>query len=161
MNREKPYASAEYREREREARAIRKDIATAQAIIEDGILRYKKKMLRVRSKKQVDDPSLFAPLEIYASRQEIQDAYGWDIISESETDKLNALWDVRAEYFTARGKFEDRVTRFLEHAISECGGEYDETLQDFDEQERRVSDDKARIERENRDNDYKRHHADS
>ena len=50
--------SQEYTEKEREAAQIRKDILTARSYINDAILRYKKKMLRARSKKQAEDLSV-------------------------------------------------------------------------------------------------------
>jgi hypothetical protein len=159
MNRTKYEPSAEYREKEREAKALRKDVSTACAVIADGILRYKKKMLRARSKKQVDDPVLFAPLDDYSSKREIQDAYGWEYISESEMDKLNALWDAREQYINAQGRFTDRVTEMLERAMNNCGGEYEDALDEFADMERRSNADLARIERENRENSYKRYIA--
>jgi hypothetical protein len=115
-------------------------------------------MLRARSKKQTDDLSVFAPLDDYASKQEIQDAYGWDAISDSEMCRLNDLWDAREQYVNAQGRFADRVTDMLEHAMDNLG-DYADALDEFDDMERRLNADLARIERENQANSYNRYIA--
>jgi len=150
-------ASNEYKEKEREAKAIRKDIATACGIISEGILRYKKKRLHARSKKQAEDLSVFDDLKDYESKKEIQDAYGWEFISEAEMDRLTAMWDAREQCIDAQGKFSDRVTEMLEQALRSCGEEYYDKLAAFDGMKKRRDTDIARIEHENRDNDYQRH----
>jgi len=45
----------------------------------------------------------------------------------------------------------------LERAAGGCGEEFLETLEEFDAMKRQLDDDIKRIERENRDNDYKRY----
>ena len=44
----------------------------------------------MRSKKAATE-NPFADLEGYNSQKDIQDAYGWELISEAEMDRLNAL----------------------------------------------------------------------
>jgi len=148
--------SADYQEKEHEAKAIRKDIATARDIISDGILRYKKKMLRARSKKQADDLSIFEALEGYTSREQIRNDYGWELISESEMHRRMHLWEMREQYVKESGRFSDRVTQMLGHAAACCGEEFIEELEEFDAMQRQREADIARIERDNRENDYKR-----
>ncbi len=148
--------SAEFQEQQREAKAIRKDISTARGIISDGIQRYKKKMLHARSKKQAEDLSVFAELDQYGSKRDIQDAYGYDFITEATMDRLNDLWDAREQYINARGQFEDRVSQMLTRAMNRVGDVFMETLEEFDALERRVKEDSIRIERENSANAYTR-----
>jgi len=81
-------ASTEWRTWEREVKAIRKDIAAARKIIADGLARYKKKMLKARSLKQVEELSMFTELDGYSSKQEIQDAYGWEVITDEKMHRL-------------------------------------------------------------------------
>ena len=147
--------STDYIEKEQEYKAIKKDISTACEIIYDGLLRYKKKMLRARSKKQAEDLSVFAELDNYASPREIQDAYGWEIITETEMDRLNEMWNAREQFINDNGKFENRVTQILERAMGNCGDEFADTLGEFEETERSVKKDIERIEREIRDSYYR------
>ena len=142
-----------YKEKEREAKSLRKDIAAARAIIASAMSAYKKKMLRARSKTQAEDLSVFAPLENYESRTEIQDAYGWDSITEKEMDRLHDLWDAREQYIDKQGRFDDRVTRILQRAMDNCGDEYMETLEDFDDIKKRIDAEIASNKRENFDNE--------
>lgn len=149
--------SADYQEKEREAKAIRKDIMTARNVILDGITRYKKKMLRARSKREAEDLSVFDALKDYTSEREIQDAYGWEFISEAQYERLIEMWRAREKYIDEQGKFSDRVTQMLDRAVGSCGEELLETLEEFDAMKRQLEADIKRIERENRDNDYKRY----
>ena len=135
--------STDYAEQELEYKAIRKDISTAQKIIAEGLLQYKKKMLRARSKKQAEDLSVFAELGNYASTQEIQDAYGWEVITAAEMDRLTEMWNAREQFITAHGKFENRVTMMLERAMRNCGDEFIETIGEFEEAERALRKDQA------------------
>jgi len=151
--------SQEWLDREREMKSIRKDVATARGIIADGLLRYKKKMLHARSKKQVEDMSMFAELDGYISKRDIQDAYGWEYISENKMQRLNDLWDAREQVIENNGKFADRVTQILERVMGNCGDMFSDVLDEHDALVRRDNEDRARIERENRDNSHKRYIA--
>lgn len=148
----------DFRERQREIRAIQKDISTARGVIADGIARYKKARLRVRSKK-VATENPFADLEGYNSKKDIQEAYGWEIITEAEMDRLNALWDAREASLSAAGKYEDRVTKILERALNSVADEYIDQLADFQELERRMDADAERIAQENRQRNWERAHG--
>lgn len=144
-----------FKSQKREIQALQKDIATARGIIADGQARYIKQRLRLRSKKAAtDDP--FADLSGYNSKKDIQEAYGWEIISEAEMDRLNALWDAREASLSADGKYEDRVTRMLEKALSSIADEYIDRLMDFQELERRMEADAERIAKENRQRNWER-----
>lgn len=148
----------DFRERQREIRAIQKDISTARGVIADGIARYKKARLRVRSKKVATEYP-FADLEGYNSKKDIQEAYGWEIITEAEMDRLNALWDAREASLSAAGKYEDRVTKILERALNSVADEYIDQLADFQELERQMETDAERIAQENRQRNWERAHG--
>lgn len=157
MFEEKFKPSSEYLEMEREAKAIRKDIETAKSIIRDGMSKYKKKKLHARSKKQTEDLSMFDELKDYSSMNDIQNAYGYDVITEPEYDRLRQLWEARENYIDENGKFNDRVTQMLERAIYNCGETFFDQLEEFDETERQREKDIAQINRENSANDYFRY----
>lgn len=71
-------------------------------------------------------------------------------------DRLNALWDAREASLSADGKYEDRVTRMLEKALSSIADEYIDRLMDFQELERRMEADAERIAKENRQRNWER-----
>ena len=98
----------DFRDQKREIRTLQKDITTARGIIADGIARYIKQRLRLRSKKAAEE-NPFADLEGYNSRKDIQEAYGWEIITDAEMDRLNALWGAREASLSAAGKYEDKL----------------------------------------------------
>ncbi len=148
--------STDYQEKERETKAIRKDIMTAKSIILDGISRYKKKMLRARSKKEAEDLSVFDVLEGYEYKEQIRDDYGWNMITEAEMERRMHLWDMHEQYVKKSGQFSDRVTQLLERAVGCCGEEYLEALEEFDTMRCQHEADIKRIERENRENEYRR-----
>lgn len=114
-----------FNELKAEEAQIRKDVSTARGILNDALLRYIKKKANARNKKQAEDMNLlFADLAEYRNREDIRDAYGWDIISEKEMDRLMHLWDIREKYVSDSGKFEDRVTEMVTRAMNSIGEEY-------------------------------------
>lgn len=150
--------SEDFRAQQREIRSIQKDIATARGIIADGQTRYIKQRLRLRSRKAaVENP--FADLGGYNSKRDIHDAYGWEIITEAEMDRLNALWDAREASLSSSGKYEDRVTQMLERALNAIGDEYIDQLSNFQELKRRMEAEAERIAQENRQRDWERAHG--
>ena len=150
--------SEEFLAQQREVNAIRKDVATAHSIIRDGLTRYKKKMLHARNKKQTDDLSMFAELDEYNKKTDIQDAYGWDIITNAQMERLNDLWDAREQVIANQGKFADRVTEILERAMANCGDMFSDALNEFDELVRHDNERIIQIERENSINHYNRYY---
>lgn len=151
--------SADFLSQQRAANGIRKDIATARGLIADCLARYKKKMLHARSKKQAEDLSMFAELADYNRKEEIQEAFGWDFITEKQMEHLNDLWDARENVIANKGRYADRVTQILESAMANCGDVFADTLEEYDGLVRRDNEDRIRIERENRENSYKRYIA--
>lgn len=152
------FQGAEFRQKQREIQAIRKDIATARGIIADGRARYIKKRLRLRSKKAAEE-NPFADLANYNSREDIRNAYGWEMLSEAEMDRLMALWDAKEASLSTAGTYEDRVTQMLERALNAIGDEYIDQLSDFQELERQMEAEAERIARENQQRDWERKHG--
>lgn len=146
--------SREYMDKEREAARIRKDILTARSIITDGINRYIKKMLRARSKKQAEDLSVFDELKDYTDIEDIRNAYGWGFITEAQMDRLMEMWEAREKYIDASGKFTNRVTEMLYRIRDLCGGEFAETLDEFDAMKARRDAEIKAIEKRNAEIDY-------
>ena len=146
--------SQEYLDKEREAAKIRKDILTARSIITDGINRYIKKMLRARNKKQAEDLSVFDELKDYNGIEDIQNAYGWDIITRAQMDRLMEMWEAREKYIDESGKFTDRVTGMLYRIRNLCGDEFAETLDEFDAMKARRDAEIKAIEKRNAEIDY-------
>ncbi len=119
------YRWSELADNKKKCEAIRKDCITARGIINDALTRYVKKKVGARNKKQAEDMALmFKDLEEYSNERDIQDAYGWDFITEKEMDRLLDLWKKREQYVNASGKFEDRVTEMVQRAMNSIGEEY-------------------------------------
>ena len=125
---------------------IKKDRDTARKYIKDALARYRKDKTRSRSKAKAEDP--FADLEPYSSREDIRDAFGWEIITEKEMDRLIKLWDLREESKN-KTTLEDRVTEMLELAFRACGSEYDEEIMDYEKKRADQWHEAERIAREN------------
>lgn len=125
---------------------IKKDRDTARKYIKDALARYRKDKTRSRSKAKAEDP--FADLEPYSSREDIRDAFGWELITEKEMDRLIKLWDLREESKN-KTTLEDRVTEMLEQAFRACGSEYDEEIMSYEEKRAKQWHEAERIAREN------------
>ena len=101
-----------------EAKLAQETYLTARSIVYDAQTRYKKKKLNARNKKKAEDMKLrFADLEGYDKEQDIQDAYGWNFITEKEMDRLLALWRLREKYVDESGKYSDPVIDLLDKAM--------------------------------------------
>ncbi len=108
----------DYDDIKKQAAEAQKVISTAQDIIIDASTRYKKKKLKARNKAQANDMALmFADLEGYESIEQIRDAYGWELISEKEMDRLMELWELRKTMVDETGKYSDPVTDVLDKAV--------------------------------------------
>jgi hypothetical protein len=151
--------SSEWLAKEREIKELRKDMNTAYKIIADGLARYKKKMLHAKNKKQTENLSMFVEIDIYESKKEIHDAFGWGYISESEMKRFYDLWDARETVNANNGKYTDRVTEILERALNSCGDKFFDTLKEHDKLVRQGEENRIRIERENSINNYNRYKA--
>lgn len=110
---------------EKQAEEYQKAINRAQHIIRDAAARYIKEKTRARSKKAAmeRDEALQSPrfkaLDDFDRFEDIQDAYGWDFITEAERDRLEALWEERENIRNHTGEngiYTDLVTRALGEA---------------------------------------------
>lgn len=149
------WETAETRAEAQEISRLRKDINTAAAAIADALARYRKKKLGAKSKKQATE-NPFEDLKEYRSLRDIQDAYGWDIITEKEYDRLTALWELREESGKQSTVYTDRVTEMLERAMRGIGNEYMDELMDYDMKVRQREQEAERISRENNERTWKR-----
>lgn len=139
------------------ADSLKRDIATARKIIDNGMKQYIKRKIGARNKQQIEDQEAFyADLAGYDSKKDIQDAYGWDLISETEMDRLNAMWDAREIAKQNAGKYSDRITEMLEAAMNSVGERYDQEIFDAEMAKRRFDEDVKRIQRENAQRDWER-----
>ena len=152
------YRWSDLKENKKQCELIRKDISTARGIINDALLRYIKKKVGARNKKQAADMALmFKDLEIYRSETDIQDAYGYDCITEKEMDRLIDLWRKREMYVKESGRFEDRVTDMVRQAMNGIGEDYIDFLNETDEAERIAEARRKEIEKQNRDFAYEQY----
>ncbi len=77
----------------------------------------------------------FKDLDVYSSRGEIDTAYGWDMITAKERERLLDLWDAREKYVAASGEFRDDITDLLQAAITGLSAPYTVFLAETDEAE--------------------------
>lgn len=153
----KANASSDYMEEEREIKAIKKDIGEASAIIKDGIARYRKKKLRARSKAAATE-NPFAELEGYESKRQIQDDYGWGLITENRMYKLWDLWDLREES-KSKEEYTDRVIEMLELARRCLMDPYFDKIEAFEQKERDMAAEAEKVARENNEREWNRKHG--
>ena len=142
---ETPEAKAERRAVE----ALKKDIQTAQDSIQDAVSRYRKAMLRTRSKAKANSEDIFRPLEEYDSQVDIQNAYGYEMITETEYDRLMELWELRAQSVQKAGPYKDRVVEMLELAARAIWDAYGESVAAYDEKVSQMHREARRIAQEN------------
>jgi hypothetical protein len=140
----------------REIDALKKDIRTAQELIKDSLAKYRKKKLNARSKAAGSGDDVFAELNDYGSEKEIQDAYGWDLISEKEFERLMHLWQLRDESKTKSGVYKDSITEMLEYAANSIFDRYGGQIMQYDEKISRMHKEAERIAHENFENDARR-----
>lgn len=97
----------------------------AQAIIRDALARYVKEKTRARSKKAAQERDgilksvRFDKLKEYNRFEDIQECYGWELITEKERDELEALWierDNLKNHTDENGIYQDLVTKALGNA---------------------------------------------
>lgn len=96
----------------------------ASSIIEDAKNRYIKEKTRARSKKAAAERDAilssdrFKALDEYDRFEDINEAYGWDVITEAQRDKLEDLWKEREniQNHTEDGFYRDLVTEALGEA---------------------------------------------
>ncbi len=131
-----------------EAKALKKDIETAQALINDAVERYRKKKLRVRNKVSAKSSDPFKALDEYSSCEEIRDAYGWGFITQRKMDRLLELWELR-EQSKDSTIFTDRVIEMLEAARMGIFSKYGGPVREYQQKEKLMFQEAKRIAEEN------------
>ena len=139
-------ATAEEKAKRAEIAIIEKDMDTARKYVRDAIARYRKDKTRSRSKAKAEDP--FVDLAEYTSRQDIQEAFGWGLISEKEMDRLWNLWDLR-EQSKSKKALDDRVTMMLEAALNNIGSMFLDEVLDYKAKRSKMRHEAERVAREN------------
>ena len=139
-------ASAEQKAKRSEIASIKKDMDTARKYVRDALARYRKDKTRSRSKAKAEDP--FVDLAEYTSRQDIQEAFGWGLISENEMDRLWNLWDLR-ENSKNKSTLDDRVTMMLEAALNNIGSMFLEEFLDYEAERSKMRREAERVAHEN------------
>lgn len=142
--------TSEARRERLEIKALRRDLETAQEGIQEAIARYRKVKLRARSKKQANSPDVFAELDAYSSQEDIRTAYGYEMISESEMDRLMNLWELREQSKQAEGPYRDRCVEMLELASQAVWDAYSAPILAYEEKVSQMHRDAERIAAENR-----------
>ena len=123
----------DFPERKRSYESLQADIQNVRALLRDAKARYLKQRLRARSKKAVENEKLlFKDLDGYPSEDHIDDAYGWELITKKERDRLHCLWEARRDHSPNGIQYSDRVTDMLDRLIQMAGSEYDEELEQFE-----------------------------
>lgn len=130
--------SSKVRDELAELEKLREDIRTAQKFIEDTKTKYLKVKLKKKTLNAVKEEDPFEELAAWPNRESIREAYGYDMISEKEMDRLMDLWDLRKEQEgKSRGKpaYEDNVTIALDWAKQRIQGAFRERLAALEETE--------------------------
>ncbi len=108
-------------------------------IIDDGKARYVKEKTRARSKKAAAErdallnAAKFSCLNMYDRKNDISEAYGCGCISETDMDRLEALWDEREyikENLDDNGLFQDNVTEALKTAYIHISDIWEKEIED-------------------------------
>lgn len=151
---------AELKEQIAKADGLKKDISTARGIINNAMKQYIKRKIGARNKKQVEDQAAyFAELDGYESKEQIRDDYGWELITESQMDRLMDMWDAREIAQKNAGNYSDRVTEMLMIAMDAVSNAYAGEIYDAEQAKRRFDEDVKRIQSENAERDWQRRHG--
>ena len=108
--------------------------------IQDALARYVKTKTRARSKKAAMEKDLamnsprYAKLAEYERFEDIREAYGYGCITESQADKLEALWEEREQLKskTFVGHYKDLVTECLEAAESAVMSMFEDEIETYE-----------------------------
>lgn len=150
--------TTEAKQERREMTALKKDVGTAQESIQDAIGRYRKVKLRARSKAKANSADVFWELEQYSSMEDIRSAYGYEMITEAEMDRLMALWELREQSTKKSGPYTDRVIEMLELASRAIWDVYGAQIMEYDAKVFRMHQEAKRIAEENLQRDLERRH---
>lgn len=93
---------------------------------------------------------MFAELDAYSSQEDIRTAYGYEMISESEMDRLMNLWELREQSKQTEGPYRDRCVEMLELAGQAVWDAYSAPILAYEEKVSQMYRDAERIAAENR-----------
>jgi len=118
-----------------ELEQLRTDLRKAQELITGAVIRYRKEKLKKKSMKKAEEENPFAELEDYTTRENIRDCYGYDMITESEMERLFYLWDLREEQRQKKSRevYQDEVTKMLGTAANAIEDKYRERKEELEE----------------------------
>ena len=113
----------------------------ASAAVEDALARYVKTKTKARSKKAAleKDAAINSPrfdkLAEYDRRDDIQEAYGMGVLTDSQAEKLEDLWDEREtlKNMSVDGVYQDLVTYCLTEAKRFIEGLFEDDIESFEE----------------------------
>lgn len=109
----------------------------AERLIKDAIARYVKDKTRAKKKKNaVLNSPHFNALAYYDRREDIQDAYGCDVITVVERDRLENLWDERESILKQtdeNGNYSDDVTKILNDAALFAYTYYEDRIDEMEQ----------------------------
>lgn len=136
-------------------------------LIEDAKARYIKDKTKARSKKAamekgaILNSSRFDKLKEYDRKDDILEAYGWDMITEKQCDELQALWDEREEIknHVEDGRYTDMVTLALAEAWAYVEGLWDKEITEYETMKKEFN--KQRIEAEDAAKEWQRQQDDA
>ena len=130
--------------------ALKKDIQTAQDSIQDAVYALPESQTAYLQQGQSQLRRYIPdPLEEYDSQVDIQNAYGYEMITETEYDRLMELWELRAQSVQKAGPYKDRVVEMLELAARAIWDAYGENVAAYDEKVSRMHREARRIAQEN------------
>lgn len=120
----------------------------ALALIKDAQNRYIKEKTRAKSRKAAEEKNAilesprFKVLDEYDRRGDILEAYGCGVITESESDRLEELWDEREAIRnkTFDGVYQDEVTDALRIASEAISDLWEKEIENAEDAEREFKD---------------------
>lgn len=140
-------------------KTLRRDVETAQESIQDAIGRYRKRKLRARSKAKANAADVFSELNQYSSIEDIRNAYGYEVITEHEMDRLMNLWELREQSQRSDGPYIDRVIEMMELASRAIWVKYGPAIMEYDAKVSEMHQAAKRIAAENYRRDAEREHC--
>ena len=130
--------SSTVRDQLNELEGLRADMRKAREYMNKCKQRYLKDKLKKKTLAAVQEEDPFKELEEYPTLSSIEDAYGYDCITEEEFDHLRELWEMRERFQEeSKGKpeYEDNVTRMLDWTMNHLGGAVKDRLEELEEVE--------------------------
>ena len=120
-----------------ELEQLRADLRKADELISGAVIRYRKEKLKKKSLKAAEEEAEFSELDDYTSREDIRNCYGYDMITETEMDRLFYLWDLREEQRRKKQTtaYEDTVTKMLHQAVNAVEDIYRDRKEELEETE--------------------------